>query len=63
MANRQDKKQIVRDLLEVAKMKGKITTKEINEALDELDFDVEHVEKLYDTFESLHIEVDRKSVV
>ena len=32
MANRQDKKQIVRDLLEVAKMKGKITTKEINEA-------------------------------
>ncbi|MCI8350917.1 MAG: RNA polymerase sigma factor RpoD [Oscillospiraceae bacterium] len=57
MANRQDKKQIVRDLLEVAKMKGKITTKEINEALDELDFDVEHVEKLYDTFESLHIEV------
>lgn len=57
MASKQDKKQIVRDLLEIAKVKGKITTKEINEVLDELDFDVEHVEKLYDTFESLHIEV------
>ncbi len=53
----QDKKQVIRDLLEQGKAKGKLTTKEITDALEELDFDVEQVDKLYDTLESLNIEI------
>ena len=37
------------DLIESGKAKGKLTTKEITDALEELDFDVEQVDKLYDT--------------
>ncbi len=53
----QDKKSVIRDLLELGKSKGKLTTKEINDALEELDFDVEQVDKLYDTFEANNIEI------
>ena len=53
----QDKKTVTRDLIECGKAKGKLTTKEINDALEELDFDVEQVDKLYDTFESNNIEI------
>ena len=53
----QDKKQVIRDLLEQGKAKGKLTTKEITDALEELDFDVEQVDKLYDTLETLNIEI------
>ena len=53
----QDKKQVIRDLLEQGKAKGKLTTQEITDALEELDFDVEQVDKLYDTLESLNIEI------
>jgi len=41
----------------MGKAKGKLTTKEINDALEELDFDVEQVDKLYDTFETCNIEI------
>ncbi len=53
----QDKKAVIRELIESGKAKGKLTTKEINDALEELDFDVEQVDKLYDTFESNNIEI------
>ena len=53
----QDKKSVIRDLIESGKAKGKLTTKEINDALEELDFDVEQVDKLYDTFENNNIEI------
>ncbi|MEA5011570.1 MAG: RNA polymerase sigma factor RpoD [Angelakisella sp.] len=53
----QDKKGVIRELLEQGKAKGKLTTKEITDALEELDFDVEQVDKLYDTFESNNIEI------
>ena len=52
-----DKKTIINDLLENGKQKGKLTTKEIGDALEELDFDVEQLEKLYDTFETHNIEI------
>ena len=52
-----DKKSIINDLLENGKQKGKLTTKEIGDALEELDFDVEQLEKLYDTFETHNIEI------
>lgn len=52
-----DKKQVIKDLIESGKAKGKLTTKEINDALEELDFDVEQVDKLYDTLEGLNVEI------
>ena len=42
----QDKKSVIKDLIELGKSKGKLTTKEITDALEELDFDVEKVDKL-----------------
>ncbi len=53
----QEKKDVLKELLEHGKQKGQLTTKEINDALEELDFDVERVEKLYDTLESMNIEI------
>lgn len=52
----QDKKQVLKELLESGKQKGRLTTKEISDAL-ELDYDVEQVDKLYDTFEAYNIEI------
>ena len=53
----QDKKQLLKELLESGKQKGRLTTKEISDALEELDYDVEQVDKLYDTFEAYNIEI------
>ncbi|MEG2074333.1 MAG: RNA polymerase sigma factor RpoD [Angelakisella sp.] len=53
----QDKKTVLKDLLEHGKAKGNLTTKEINDALEELDFDVEQVDKLYDTLEGFNVEI------
>ena len=52
-----DKKSVIRSLIENGKAKGKLTTSEINDALEQLDFDVEKVDKLYDTLESLNIDI------
>ena len=52
-----DKKLAIRDLIELGKNKGKLTETEITEALDEIDFDPEQMEKLYDTLESHNIEI------
>ena len=53
----QDKKQVLKELLESGKQKGRLTTQEISDALEELDYDVEQVDKLYDTFEAYNIEI------
>ena len=53
----QDKKQVLKELLESGKQKGRLTTKEISDALEELDYDVEQADKLYDTFEAYNIEI------
>ncbi|MEG0571294.1 MAG: RNA polymerase sigma factor RpoD [Oscillospiraceae bacterium] len=52
-----EKKTTVTELMEQGKTKGKLTTQEINDALEELDFDVEQIDKLYESLESLNIEV------
>ena len=52
-----DKKSVIRSLIENGKANGKVTTREINDALEQLDFDVEKVDKLYDTLESLNIDI------
>lgn len=52
-----DKKNAIHDLIESGKLNGKLTTKEITDALEELDFDVEQMDILYETFESNNIEI------
>lgn len=53
----QDRKSLLRNLIEQGKAKGKLTTKEINDVLEELDFDVEQMDKLYDTLEGYNVEI------
>lgn len=57
MSTPEDKKTIMDDLLETGKSKGQLTTKEILDALGEMDFDPEQIEKFYDTLESHGVEI------
>ncbi|MDR2909297.1 MAG: RNA polymerase sigma factor RpoD [Oscillospiraceae bacterium] len=57
MANQEKKQRLIDDLVEHGKQKGKLTTKEINDVLEELEFDMEQIDKLYDMLESLNVEV------
>ena len=43
-----DKKNVISSLIESGKAKGKLSTKDITDALEELDYDVEQVDKLYE---------------
>jgi RNA polymerase primary sigma factor len=52
-----DKKTVIRDLIDQGKSKGQLTTKEILDALGELDFDPEQIEKFYDTLEAQGVEI------
>lgn len=52
-----EKKSPVQELLELGKSKGKLTTQEITDAIEELDFDMEQMDKLYESLEQNNIEV------
>ncbi|HIZ31232.1 MAG TPA: RNA polymerase sigma factor RpoD [Candidatus Fournierella merdipullorum] len=52
-----EKKNLIRELIETGKRNGKLTTKEINDAIEESGFDVEQIDKLYETMESHGIEI------
>lgn len=52
-----DRKTVIRDLLELGKSKGQLTTKEILDALGEIDFEPEQIEKFYDTLEVHNVEI------
>ena len=52
-----DKKTVLKDLIEQGKRVGKISTQEITDALEALDFDAEQVDKLYGTLENHSIEI------
>ncbi|WMJ23795.1 RNA polymerase sigma factor RpoD [Paludicola sp. MB14-C6] len=51
------KKMTVMELLERGKAQGKLTTQEITDTLEELDFDMEQMDKLYESLEAMNIEV------
>lgn len=53
----QDKKTVVKDLLELGKQKGQLTNQDILDAIGEIDFEPEQLEKLYDTIETQGIEI------
>ncbi len=53
----QDKKTIVKELLELGKQKGQLTNQDILDAIGEIDFEPEQLEKLYDNIEAQGIEI------
>ncbi len=55
--NRKDKKSQLNELVELGRSKGKLTTQEIMDALEMLDFDPELMDKLYETLEGMNVEV------
>ncbi len=52
-----EKRASVKMLIEKGKQTGKLTTHEIDAAILEMDFDIEELDKLYDTIESQNIEI------
>ena len=52
-----EKKNGLAELIENGKANGKLTTKEITDFIEEMDFDVAQVDKLYDMLESNNIEI------
>ena len=53
----QDKKTVVKELLELGKQKGQLNNQDILDAIGEIDFDPEQLEKLYDNLEQQGIEI------
>ena len=53
----QDKKSILKELIDLGKQKGSITNQDILDAIGELDFEPAQLEKLYDAIESQGIEI------
>ena len=51
------KKNTIESLMDQGKTNGKLTTKEITDALEELDFDVDQLNTFYDNCENLNIEI------
>ncbi|MCD7828267.1 MAG: RNA polymerase sigma factor RpoD [Clostridiales bacterium] len=52
-----EKKNVLNRLIEKGKQAGRLTTQEIDAAILELDFDIEELDKLYESFESNNIEI------
>ena len=56
-AAKKDKKLQIHDLVELGKAKGKLTTQEIMDAMEDFDFDPDQMDKLYEQLESQNIEI------
>ena len=53
----EEKKQIIRDLIETGKKKGKLSQKELSAVAEELEMNSDEIEKLYDALENHGIEL------
>ena len=58
-----DKKSTIEALLDKGKAAGKLTTKQISDALEEMDFDADQLNSFYDCCEQLNIEIIDNNVV
>lgn len=54
---KKDKKQLIHDLVEMGRAKGKLTTQEILDSMEDLEFDPEQMDKLYEMLENQNIEI------
>ena len=57
MSGQVDKKTVIKDLIEQGKQKGSLSNQEILDAIGEIEFSPEQLEKLYDGLESQGIEI------
>ncbi|WP_294750665.1 RNA polymerase sigma factor RpoD [uncultured Ruminococcus sp.] len=55
--NKMEKKNTIEALMEQGKANGRLTTKEITDALEELDFNVDQIDTFYENCENLNIEI------
>lgn len=62
-ASVQEKQQILRDLLAQGKKNGKLTLKEIADALQTLELESEDIDKIYETIENMGIEIEGTGVL
>ena len=58
-----DQQQVVKDLLALGKKNGRLTLKEIADALGQLDMESDDTDKLYETLESMGIEIETEGVL
>ncbi len=54
---KKDRKTLINELLELGRSKGKLTTQEILDALEDVEFDPEQMDKLYDALEAQNVEI------
>ncbi|MBR2338834.1 MAG: RNA polymerase sigma factor RpoD [Clostridia bacterium] len=54
---KKDRKTVLNELVETGKAKGKLTTQEIMDVMESVDFDPEQMDKLYETLEGNNIEI------
>ena len=57
LGQKNEKKSEILALIERGKAKGSLTAEEVLEVIDEIDLDVEQIEKLYESFEEMGIEI------
>lgn len=57
MAGNENKKQVIKELLDKGKKKGMLSYKEIMDALEEIELDPEQIEKIYESIENMGIEI------
>lgn len=50
-----DQQQVLRDLLTLGKKNGRLTLKEIADALSQLDMESDDIDKLYETLETMGV--------
>ena len=58
-----DKKTIIKDLTELGKSKGSLSNKDILDAIGEIDFEPEQLEKLYDALEAAGVEIVEEDII
>ena len=54
---KKDKKTVYNELIETGRAKGKLTTQELMDAMETLDFDPEQMDELYEVLESYNVEI------
>ncbi len=54
---KKDKKTVYNELIETGRAKGKLTTQELMDAMETLDFDPDQMDKLYEVLEGLNVEI------
>ena len=58
-----DQQQVLRDLLALGKKNGRLSLKEIADALGQLELESDDIDKLYETLENMGVEIETGGVL